>query len=192
MKKILLIAAAVFMSISAMTAQDRPQGPGGERPKQTTPKERAQMQADRLNKELNLTEKQYKKVYKAILNREKEVANLMPQGRPGGMRPGGMRPGGMGSGGVRPPEGMNGQRPRNTEMNSTQEQVKASRERCDKKIKKVLTDEQYAKYEELEAQRQKEMMDRMRNMRGGQNRGPQGQRPQGQRPQGPPPQQPQN
>lgn len=178
MKKILLVAAAVFMSISAMTAQDRPQGPGGERPKQTTPKERAQMQADRLNKELNLTEKQYKKVYKAILNREKEVANLMPQGRPGGMRPGRMRPGGMGSGGVRPPEGMNGQRPRNTEMNSTQEQVKASRERCDKKIKKVLSDEQYAKYEELEAQRQKEMMDRMRKMRGGQNRGPQGQRPQ--------------
>ena len=174
------MAAALVLSFSAIMAQDRPQGPGpgGERPKQTTPKERAQMQTDRLNKELNLDEKQYKKVYKAILNREKEVANLMPQGRPGGMRPGGMRPGGMGpgSGGVRPPEGMNGHRPRSTEMSGTQAQVKASREKCDKKIRKVLSDEQYAKYEELEAQRQKEMMDRMRNMRNGGNR-PGGQRP---------------
>ena len=146
MKRFILIAAALVLSFSAIMAQDRPQGPGpgGERPKQTTPKERAQMQADRLNKELNLTEKQYKKVYKAILNREKEVANLMPQGRPG-MRPGGMRPGG--GGGVRPPEGMNGRRETKTEMSGTQAQVKASRERCDKKIRKVLSDEQYAKYE---------------------------------------------
>lgn len=59
-----------------------------------TPQERAQMQSDHLKDSLQLTDDQYKKVYKAILNREKEVENMMPQGRPGGMR-GGMRPGGQ-------------------------------------------------------------------------------------------------
>ena len=151
------------------------------------------MQADRLKDSLQLTDEQYKKVYKAILNREKEVENMMPQGR-GGMR-GGMRPGGMGG-------GMRGGAPQvsrvNTEMNSVQEQMKASRERCDKKIKKSLTEEQYAKTQDASwklankadaifqssPKKQHEMMQRMRNRnrQGGQRPG--GQRPpQGQRPQ---------
>ena len=189
MKKIILVLAAAIFTFSSAMAQDttstqaqKTQQEHRQQPKRLTPQERAQMQADRLKDTLQLTEDQYKKVYKAILNREKEVENMMPQGR-GGMR-GGMRPGGMGG-------GMRGGAPQvsrvNTEMNSVQEQMKASRERCDKKIKKSLTEEQYAKYQVIEAQRlkqQQEMMQRMRNRnrQGGQRPG--GQRPpQGQRPQ---------
>ena len=132
------------------------------------------MQTDRLKEELELTEEQYKKVYKAILGREKETDNMRAAFRPGGMGGGGMRGGGA---------------PRvarvSTGMNSTQEQMKASRERCDKKIKKTLTEEQFAAYQVIEAKRlkqQQEMMERMRNRnrQGGQRPG--GQRPAGQRP----------
>ena len=93
-----------------------------------------------------------------------------------------MRPGGMGG-------GMRGGAPQvsrvSTGMNSVQEQMKASRERCDKKIKKALTEEQFAAYQVIEAKRlkqQQEMMERMRNRnrQGGQRPG--GQRPAGQRP----------
>jgi hypothetical protein len=129
------------------------------------------MQTDRLKDTLQLTEDQYKKVYKAILNREKEIENMMPQGR------GGMRPGGMGG-------GMRGGAPRvsrvSTGMNSTQEQMKASRERCDKKIKKALTEEQFAAYQVIEAKRLKQQQEMMQRMRNRNRQG--GQRPAGQRP----------
>ena len=188
MKRIFLIIAAAILALSSAMAQDttstqtrKPQQEHRQPPKRMTPQERAQMQSDHLKDSLQLTDDQYKKVYKAILNREKEVENMMPQGRPGGMR-GGMRPGGMGG-------GMRGGAPQvarvSTGMNSTQEQMKASRERCDKKIKKALTEEQYAKYQVIEARRlkqQQEMMQRMRNSnrQGGQRPG--GQRPGGQKP----------
>lgn len=188
MKRIFLIIGATLLAYSSAMAQDdkpqdaKPQQEQRQAPKRLTPQERATMQADRLKEELELTEDQYKKVYKAILNREKETENLMPVGRPGGMRPGGMRPGG--GGGMRGGGGP-GVAKVNTGMNSYQEKIKSFRERCDKKIKKALTEEQYAKYEEYEAKRlreQQERMQRMKNNRQG------GQRPGGQRPQGPPPQ----
>ncbi len=178
MKRIILFVAAAILAFSSAMAQDttstqaqKPQQERRQPPKRLTPQERATMQTDRLKDTLQLTEDQYKKVYKAILNREKEIENMMPQGR------GGMRPGGMGG-------GMRGGAPRvsrvSTGMNSTQEQMKASRERCDKKIKKALTEEQFAAYQVIEAKRlkqQQEMMERMRNR----NRQG-GQRPAGQRP----------
>ena len=177
MKRVFLIIAAATLAISSAMAQDaasnqaqKPQQEQRQPPKRQTPQERAQMQSDRLKDELELTEDQYKKVYKAILNREKEVENMMPQRGPGGMRPGGMGPGGMRGGGAPQVSRVN------TGMNSMQEQMKASRERCDKKIKKALSEEQYVKYQEIEAQRlkqQQEMMEKMRNNRPG------GQRPQG-------------
>ncbi len=184
MKRIILFVAAATLTLSSAMAQDttstqarKPQQEHRQMPKRLSPQERATMQTDRLKDTLQLTEDQYKKVYKAILNREKEVDNMMPQGRGGGMRPGGM-------GG-----GMRGGAPQvsrvSTGMNSVQEQMKASRERCDKKIKKALSEEQYATYQEYEAKRlkqQQEMMQRMRNRnrQGGQRPGEQ--RPAGQRP----------
>lgn len=188
MKRFFLVLVAALFAFSSAMAQDttstKGQNPPQQQrqaPKRLTPQERATMQADRLKDTLQLNDEQYKKVYKAILNREKEVENMMPQGRPGGMR-GGMRPGGMGG-------GMRGGAPQvsrvSTGMNSIQEQMKASRERCDKKIKKTLTEEQFAAYQVIEAQRlkqQQEMMERMRNRnrQGGQRPG--GQRPAGQMP----------
>jgi len=188
MKRIVLLIAAATLAFSSAMAQDttsaqarKPQQQMRQAPKRLTPQERATLQAEPLKEKLELTEDQYKKVYKAILNREKEFENMMPQGR-GGMRPGGMRPGGMGG-------GMRGGAPQvsrvSTGMNSFQEQMKASRERCDKKIKKTLSEEQYIKYQEIETQRLKEQQERMekmrdRNRQGGQRPG--GQMPAGQRP----------
>ena len=181
MKRIILFVAAAILAFSSAMAQDttstqaqKPQQERRQPPKRLTPQERATMQTDRLKEELELTEEQYKKVYKAILGREKETDNMRAAFRPGGMGGGGMRGGGA---------------PRvarvSTGMNSTQEQMKASRERCDKKIKKALTEEQFAAYQVIEAKRlkqQQEMMERMRNRnrQGGQRPG--GQRPAGQRP----------
>ena len=175
----LTISSAMAQDTTSTKGQNPPQQQR-QAPKRLTPQERATMQTDRLKEELELTEDQYKKVYKSILGREKETENIMGSFRPGGR--GGMRPGGMGGGGMR------GGAPQvsrvNTGMNDTQEQIKGFRERCDKKIKKALTEEQYAKYQEIEAQRlkeQKERMEKMRNNRQGGQR-PGGQRPGGQRP----------
>ncbi|MBO7562085.1 MAG: DUF4890 domain-containing protein [Bacteroidales bacterium] len=181
MKRFFLILVAAIFAFSSAMAQDttstKGQNPPQQQrqaPKRLTPQERATMQADRLKEELELTEEQYKKVYKAILGREKETDNMRAAFRPGGMGGGGMRGGGA---------------PRvarvSTGMNSNEEQMKSFRERCDKKIKKALSEEQYAKYQEIEAKRlkqQQEMMERMRNRnrQGGQRPG--GQRPAGQRP----------
>ena len=178
MKRIILFVAAAILAFSSAMAQDttstKGQNPPQQQrqaPKRLTPQERATMQTDRLKDTLQLTEDQYKKVYKAILNREKEIENMMPQGR------GGMRPGGMGG-------GMRGGAPRvsrvSTGMNSTQEQMKASRERCDKKIKKALTEEQFAAYQVIEAKRLKQQQEMMQRMRNRNRQG--GQRPAGQRP----------
>ncbi len=178
MKRIILFVAAAILAFSSAMAQDttstqaqKPQQERRQPPKRLTPQERATMQTDRLKDTLQLTEDQYKKVYKAILNREKEIENMMPQGR------GGMRPGGMGG-------GMRGGAPRvsrvSTGMNSTQEQMKASRERCDKKIKKALTEEQFAAYQVIEAKRLKQQQEMMQRMRNRNRQG--GQRPAGQRP----------
>lgn len=182
MKRIILFVAAATLTLSSAMAQDttstqarKPQQEHRQMPKRLSPQERATMQTDRLKDTLQLTEDQYKKVYKAILNREKEVDNMMPQGR------GGMRGGGMG-GGMR--GGMRGGAPQvsrvSTGMNSVQEQMKASRERCDKKIKKALSEEQYATYQEYEAKRLKQQQEMMQRMRNRNSQG--GQRPQGQRP----------
>ena len=181
MKRIFLFVAAAILAFSSAMAQDttstKGQNPPQQQrqaPKRLTPQERATMQADRLKEELELTEEQYKKVYKAILGREKETDNMRAAFRPGGMGGGGMRGGGA---------------PRvarvSTGMNSNEEQMKSFRERCDKKIKKTLTEEQFAAYQVIEAKRlkqQQEMMERMRNRnrQGGQRPG--GQRPAGQRP----------
>lgn len=185
MKRIILIIGATLLAYSSAMAQDqkpqeaKPQQEQRQAPKRLTPQERATMQADRLKEELELTEDQYKKVYKAILGREKETDNMRASFRPGGMGGGGMRGGGA---------------PRvarvSTGMNSNEEQMKGFRERCDKKIKKALTEEQYAKYEEYEAKRLREQQERMQRMKNSRGQKPAGQRPGGQRPQGAP-QQPQ-
>lgn len=49
------------------------------------PEKAAQRRTDEMDKALNLTEKQYKKIYKLFLKEEKEKVEAMMQRHPGGM-----------------------------------------------------------------------------------------------------------
>ena len=188
MKHILTIAAALLL---ATTAFAQPQGPGqmgpdgrpgfGPQFEQRDPVQMAQEQTDRLDKLVQLTPQQYKKIFKfnkrqaKQLQRERE--NMMPQGRPegfpegmgpgmgggrperpmgqgrpDGMGPGGMGPGGMGPGGMGPRgDGQFRPGPRGGAMQELMEEQKAKRV---KKYRKVLTPEQFQKWESFEAQRE--------------------------------------
>ena len=130
--------------------------------------------------ELNLDDKQYKKVYKVYLAQAKKAQSAMqssstgvfPGGGPGGMRggaPGGMPDGGMGMdgpgggmpvGGMGMPGGgqggrMGGQRPNGppSGMNRPgrvyEESEKDVAARA-KKMKKILTDEQFPRWQRME------------------------------------------
>ena len=154
MKYILTLATAFLMAFSAFAQpQQPPQGqgrPDGMPPmfgqfEQKDPAQLAQDETDRLNQLVGLTEKQYKKIYKFNKRQynqlQTKMENTMPQGFPGGSRGprGGQRPD-MGQG--RP--GMGG------EMQELMEEMKEKKE---KKYRKILTPEQYMKWESFEAER---------------------------------------
>lgn len=122
------------------------------------PEKEAQRLTDRLKDTLQLTDKQYEKVYKLFLKEQKERVEARMQGpRFGGNGP--MRPGGggqrsMGFGGEGFPPMMGGEE--DTPVLSREERAEAMRkeaearaEKLDKKMKKILTDEQYAKWKAL-------------------------------------------
>jgi len=160
----LFIATSIMMFSIGLYAQ--PQGDRPTPPKQRTPEEIDRKQADRMKAEVNLTDKQYKKVYKLIRNdqqyrqsqAEQQFGGGMPPmgGGPGGMMGGG--PGRMMGGGMPPmgggPGGMGGSpggMPAHGEMGQgplpggdvvTEEYL----EKQDLKLKKILTDEQYSKW----------------------------------------------
>ena len=95
----------------------------------------AQKRTDELDRQLNLTEKQYKKVYRIILSQEKERFNNIPQfdgNMPGGM-PGGQMP------------------------DSPMPDIDISA--FEAKLKKILTEEQFSKWEVM----QMAEMEKMRN-----------------------------
>lgn len=114
------------------------------------PEKIAQKETDRLKKELGLTDKQYKKVYKLLLKEQRELfEERMPvpgtEGpgrgprppREGGMPPmgGGMMPGGEG-GMHRPPVGAG---PKAEKAEDMQKRI----EKKNKKMKKILNESQY-------------------------------------------------
>ena len=114
----------------------------GER-REFKPEEMATMQADRMKKDLNLDDKQYQSVYNLFLKRGEEMKAQF----------------------ARPQEGQQVDREaRRAEMQKKQEAMQAE-------LKKILTPEQYAKYEEM----QKKEAERRRQ--GGPQDGPRG--PQG-------------
>lgn len=133
------------------------------------PEKAAQRRTDEMDKALNLTEKQYKKIYKLFLKEEKEKVEAMMQRHPGRMdgqppmagRPpmGGGRPpmgGGMppqgggfpGMGGF--PEGMSPEE----RMKEHAEKMQKEQEKREKKIRKILTEEQYATWQTVKPQPQ--------------------------------------
>lgn len=94
------------------------------------PEKMAKRRTDEMNELLQLSEKQYKKIYKLYLKQEKEKVERMTEGHlPEGGRP------------PMPPrmEGMPPSMPMKNEREDMQKQIK----KFDKKLKKILTDEQY-------------------------------------------------
>lgn len=126
------------------------------------PEKAAQRRTDEMDKALNLTEKQYKKIYKLFLKEEKEKVEAMMQRHPGGMdgqppmggRPpmgGGMPPQGGGFPGMGEfPEGMSPEE----RMKEHAEKMQKEQEKREKKIRKILTEEQYATWQKVKPQPQ--------------------------------------
>lgn len=172
MKKIVWMACGMALmcaplSASANVRYDDPQEKV-QKKEVPNPEKAAQRRTDEMDKALNLTEKQYKKIYKLFLKEEKEKVEAMMQRHPGGMnglppmagRPpmGGGRPpmgGGMppqgggfpGMGGF--PEGMSPEE----RMKEHAEKMQKEQEKREKKIRKILTEEQYATWQTVKPSR---------------------------------------
>ena len=107
------------------------------------PERMARREADRMKNELTLSDKQYKKVYKLILQEQKDrVKNISQQGMPPmpmGNRPSDMPP--MGN-----PPSMNGDFPQGNRPNFGRGDMSQRDANKNKKMKKILTEEQYNKW----------------------------------------------
>ena len=163
MKKIVWMACGMALmcaplSASANVRYDDPQEKV-QKKEVPNPEKAAQRRTDEMDKALNLTEKQYKKIYKLFLKEEKEKVEAMMQrhpGRPpmGGGRPpmgGGMPPQGGGFPGMGGfPEGMSPEE----RMKEHAEKMQKEQEKREKKIRKILTEEQYATWQTVKPQLQ--------------------------------------
>ena len=119
-----------------------------------SPEKVAKRETDEMKKQLQLTEKQYKKIYKLNLKEQKKRFSAMqnserpnpPMDRPHGM--GGGRPPMMGGA----PPAMGGGRPdraENSQKDSSYAEMQEAVAAKQKKIKKILTTEQYEKWQEI-------------------------------------------
>lgn len=168
-----MIVSGLFLCTISATAQEEfnemrppfPQQEEGKAPfkEVPNPEKSAKRITEEMSKELGLTEKQYRKVYKVILKEQKTlVENSFGQNRPP-MMPSGPEEGGrpmMGNPGERPPmgmgpEGMSHPRPPRMDEDMTKELEKA-RQKKEKKLKKILTDEQYTRWQEIQLKRKNE------------------------------------
>lgn len=159
MKKIVWMACGMALmcaplSASANIRYDDPQEKV-QKKEVPNPEKAAQRRTDEMDKALNLTEKQYKKIYKLFLKEEKEKVENMMQRHPGGMNgqpPMAGRPpmgGGFpGMGGF--PEGMTPEE----RMKEHAEKMQKEQEKREKKIRKILTEEQYATWQTVKPQPQ--------------------------------------
>lgn len=159
MKKIVWMACGMALMCASLNASaniryDDPQEEV-QKKEVPNPEKAAQRRTDEMDKALDLTEKQYKKIYKLFLKEEKEKVEAMMQHHSGGMdgqRPMGGRPpmgGGFpGMGGA--PEGMNPEE----RMKEHAEKMQKEQEKREKKIRKILTEEQYATWQTVKPQPQ--------------------------------------
>lgn len=103
-----------------------------------SPEKSARKMTDRMKDGLQLTDKQYDKLYKLNLKEQQERFAAMAERGEGQRPPRGEQRGECpGMGGGRPPVGTRGERPA------------MSKDNAEKKIKKILTAEQYAKWQEM-------------------------------------------
>ena len=125
MKKIVMMLAVLMMSSAAMMAQPPRGGHHGRGP--MNPEKMVEQRVDRLDKALSLTTEQ-KTAITTILQEEQGQMKAQFDGK------------------------AKGERPSQEEMQAHQEAMKAQRAATDAKIKQVLTPDQQAKYDELQAQ----------------------------------------
>ena len=142
-----LLAVCLTCGAVQLQAQEpEPRAEQKELPREVpSPEKAAQRITDQMQKELQLTDKQYKKVYKLNLKEQKKIFST----RLTGMRPpmpmgeGGMMPD---MGGGRPPMGGPGMP--HMAKDSAEELQKAAASK-EKKLKKILTEEQFAKWQKM-------------------------------------------
>ena len=186
MKKILISVLTIGLTLvySATFAQDTTQVHGkcghhmmGTAPKVMTAEQIAKAETDRMQQTLQLTDKQYKRVYKVNLAEAEVLSggknktssdnrdNEGFQGGPMGGGPGGMGPGGMG--GQRPEMQQGGMNQKDTtgfkknhKMMSgmgpkcTQKEAKAAREKKMEKLKEILSEYQYNMYDKEQTEKE--------------------------------------
>ena len=202
--KLFLAVALAASPVALMAQNDRPEPPQrgegapeqwAERPQmpKMTSEQIAHQMTDRMDRMLTLTDSQYQKIYKLNLKEVKEMeADSLFLSRRGGfggpMGPGfGPRPGGPGMGprpggpGFGPGMGPGNEGGRMSEEQL--EQLRAEREKArvkkDKKLRKILTDEQYGIWIKAEQERLIRMRERQRDGMGGGRHRHMGPRPEG-------------
>lgn len=169
MKHLLLLAISTTLLTLGTSAQQR-----------MSNTERAQQITKQMTRELKLDSKQQKKVEKIYttyfdaMQASRPTMQRPPMGGPnGGGERGGMR-GGMPrgerpnmEGGQRPH--MNGQRPpmgERPDMEATQKEMDKAIEKRNKSMQKVLTHEQYSRWQKIERERMTRDFNRMENRQG--------------------------
>ena len=160
MKKLILVLAATCLSLTQATAQEaRPDSMpthGRHSAQVPDPEQAAKLETDRLRKELQLTDKQYKKIYKLNLKEQKErLENFppMPRGRGNFMPPrDGMQPPMMPEGDFSRPSGQARPPMPAQDAEERAEELKKKQEKREKKMKKILTEEQFAKWKKMQQQ----------------------------------------
>lgn len=164
-----------FMTLAGLaTAQEAPESQANQQQEKRLPHEVANPEkiatriTEQMQRSLQLTEKQYNKIYKLNLKEQKKRFNLMQNAE----NQGSFMRGGFGMGEGRPPmpmgggeppmareggfPGRMGGRPRMQLDDDSAKALKKAAEAKDKKIKKILTTEQYEKWKaEQEANRAK-------------------------------------
>ena len=148
------LAACLISCSSLAVAQDHPEPQERQQYEQRLPHEVpnpekiATQMTDRMQESLQLTEKQYKKIYKLNLKEQKEHFKAMQNS--GEQRPpmGGSETPIMGEGNF--PDDM-GERPMMNKEQNVEDIQKKAAEAKKKKIKKILTPEQYAKWQTEQA-----------------------------------------
>lgn len=163
--KQIILGTAVALLTLQVQAQTSGEPEKPEKREIPSPDKEAKRETDRLKNALNLTDKQYKKVYKLVLKEQRERFEKRMEHRPpmGEGPEGGMRPpheGGMPPAGDRRPEGapMGVNRrpmPEGFSEKSPEELKKEMEKKLkkkNKKMKKILSEQQYDKWLGMAAQ----------------------------------------
>jgi len=148
MKRFVLALAAVMMLSLTVNAQDNHRRQG----RQMSKEEMIQRRTDRLAEDLGLNDSQKA----ALLKLNTEYADKLGNG---------MRP----RTGVRKErtDSVKKERPSAEQMQKLREEMQATRDSYNAELKKIVTEEQYAKYEKLQKERMQRFGNRQRGGRGG-------------------------